>query len=49
VCLVEWPEKAGGLLPPPDIRISLDIRESGRDVTVEAGSEKGRLCLQLLD
>jgi len=48
VCLVEWPEKAGGLLPPPDLRISLDIRESGRDVTVEAGSEKGRQCLQEL-
>ena len=49
VCLVEWPEKAGGLLPPPDIRVSLDIRESGRDVTVEAGSEKGRQCLQELE
>ncbi|GAO36757.1 phosphotransferase [Sulfuricella sp. T08] len=49
VCLVEWPEKAGGLLPSPDIRISLDIRESGRDVSVEAGSKKGRLCLQELE
>lgn len=49
VCLVEWPEKAGGLLPPPDLRISLDIRESGRDVTVEAGSKKGRLCLRELE
>ena len=49
VCLVEWPEKAGDLLPQSDLRISLDIRESGRDVTVEAGSEKGRLCLQELE
>jgi tRNA threonylcarbamoyladenosine biosynthesis protein TsaE len=49
VCLVEWPEKAGGLMPAPDLRITLDIRESGRDVTVEAGSEKGRLCLQGLE
>lgn len=49
VCLVEWPEKAGGLLPPPDLRISLDIRESGRDIAVEAGSEKGWLCLQELE
>ena len=49
VCLVEWPEKAGDLLPPPDLRISLDIREPGRDATVEAGSEKGRQCLQELE
>jgi len=48
VCLVEWPEKAGDLLPAPDLAISLSIRESGRDVTVEAGSEKGRQCLQEL-
>ena len=49
VCLVEWPEKAGDLLPPPDLRISLNIREPGRDVTVEAGSEKGRQCLSFLE
>jgi tRNA threonylcarbamoyladenosine biosynthesis protein TsaE len=49
VCLVEWPEKAGGLLPLPDIKISLDIREMGRDVTVEAGSEKGGQCLKDLN
>jgi tRNA threonylcarbamoyladenosine biosynthesis protein TsaE len=49
VCFVEWPEKAGGLLPPPDLKISLEIREPGRNVTVEAGSEKGRQCLLELD
>jgi len=49
VCLVEWPEKAGGLLPLPDIKISLKIREVGRDVTVEAGSEKGGQCLKDLN
>ncbi len=48
VCLVEWPEKADGLLPRPDIRISLSVRDAGRDVVVESGSEKGRQCLQKL-
>ena len=48
VCLVEWPEQAGGLLPPPDLRISLDIGAAGRDVTIEAGTEKGRQCLERL-
>ncbi|MDD5241131.1 MAG: tRNA (adenosine(37)-N6)-threonylcarbamoyltransferase complex ATPase subunit type 1 TsaE [Sulfuricella sp.] len=49
VCLVEWPEKAGDLLPSPDIKISLDVLETGRDVTVEAGSEKGDQCLKDLN
>jgi tRNA threonylcarbamoyladenosine biosynthesis protein TsaE len=48
VCLVEWPEKAGDLLPPPDIRVSLEIRDAGRDAVVEAGTEKGRQCLERL-
>ena len=48
VCLVEWPEKAGDLLPLPDLRISLTIREAGRDVLIEAGTEKGRQCLERL-
>lgn len=49
ICLVEWPEKAGGLLPVADLRISLAIRETGREVTIEAGSEKGGQCLQGLN
>ncbi|MGE5027261.1 MAG: tRNA (adenosine(37)-N6)-threonylcarbamoyltransferase complex ATPase subunit type 1 TsaE [Betaproteobacteria bacterium] len=48
VCFVEWPEKAGGLLPSPDLGIFLEIREPGREITVEAGSEKGRQCLNQL-
>lgn len=49
ICLVEWPEKAGGLLPVADLRISLAIRETGREVAIEAGSEKGGQCLQGLN
>ena len=49
VCLVEWPEKAGDLLPRADIGITLDILESGRGIRLEAGSEKGRQCLQELE
>ena len=44
--LAEWPEKAEGLLPPPDRRIHIDIdADSGRDerrhVRFEAGSALG--------
>lgn len=46
VCLVEWPEKAAGLLPPPDLRISLSTPPAGgRDATLAAETETGRACL----
>jgi tRNA threonylcarbamoyladenosine biosynthesis protein TsaE len=48
VCVVEWPEKAGDLLPPPDLRIALAARAVGRDVTVAAETEAGRQCLEQL-
>jgi tRNA threonylcarbamoyladenosine biosynthesis protein TsaE len=48
VCVVEWPEKAGDLLPPPDLRIALAARDVGRDVTVETETEAGRQCLKRL-
>ena len=45
-CLVEWPEKAGGLLPAPDVRIEMEIDGSGRRVTISADTEAGRNCLK---
>ena len=39
--LVEWPEKGGGLLPPPDLQADLRMAESGRLVQVEAASPAG--------
>jgi tRNA threonylcarbamoyladenosine biosynthesis protein TsaE len=47
VCLVEWPENAGDLLPAPDIKISLRIKGTGRDATIEGVSETGKQCLSL--
>jgi tRNA threonylcarbamoyladenosine biosynthesis protein TsaE len=36
VCLIEWPEKAAGHLPPVDLRIDLQIEGEGRQrVTTE--------------
>jgi tRNA threonylcarbamoyladenosine biosynthesis protein TsaE len=45
VCLVEWPEKAGGQLPAPDLRIEINVDGSGRSVTISADTEAGRNCL----
>lgn len=48
LCLVEWPEKAGDLLPPPDLRLTLAIGDRERDATIEACTERGRRCLRAL-
>lgn len=45
VSLVEWPEKAAGLLPPADLEISLQVMDSGRDATIHAGSPAGERAL----
>ena len=48
LCLVEWPEKAAGCLPAPDLWIHLEIQEHGRLAGIEAKTEKGAQCLQRL-
>ena len=45
VRLVEWPEKAAGLLPPADLDIALEFAADGRDLSLRAGTESGRACL----
>lgn len=54
VVLVEWPERGAGVLPAPDVRISLDADGAGRTLGVEAFSEVGEtvvsaLCARLAD
>jgi tRNA threonylcarbamoyladenosine biosynthesis protein TsaE len=40
--LVEWPERAQGLLPRPDLQIQLSIRaDEGRDVVLHAHTAQG--------
>ncbi len=48
VCFVEWPEKALGQLPSPDLRISLAIQGPGRRADIRAETEKGEQCLERL-
>ena len=49
VCLVEWPAKAAGHVPPADLalvfRFAGDTPESGRVLELRAHSEAGRKCL----
>jgi len=49
VCVVEWPERVAGLLPPPDLDLTLahpvDPEVSGRHLALVARSEAGQRCL----
>lgn len=45
VCLVEWAEKAAGLLSAPDLRIALEHDGDGRRARLTSTSERGRQCL----
>jgi tRNA threonylcarbamoyladenosine biosynthesis protein TsaE len=42
VCIVEWPERAEGLLALPDIEIQLAFAVPGRMATLRAGTPAGR-------
>lgn len=59
ICLVEWPEKAGGLLPPADLEINLSYQlespneacpvPAGRRIEIHALSSKGLMLVEQLN
>lgn len=47
--LIEWPERAGSLLPPADLALELEVQESGRLLHWTAHTARGRsIATQLL-
>jgi tRNA threonylcarbamoyladenosine biosynthesis protein TsaE len=48
ICIVEWPEKGEPVLPPPDVRVLLNVSGLGRAVELQALSPQGLLCLDRL-
>ena len=40
-CVVEWPERAGGLLAPADLLVRLEIAGAGRRARLSAGTPAG--------
>lgn len=48
LCLVEWPEKAGDLLAPPDLSVALSMKDMGREARLEAHSPQGEDWLRSL-
>lgn len=41
LCVVEWPEKAAGLLSPPDLSVLLEYADTGRNASLAACSVAG--------
>ena len=52
VCLVEWPGKAAGFVPLPDLALRLRFpakaTDGGRSIELLACSEQGSTCLNVL-
>ncbi|AOY00313.1 tRNA (adenosine(37)-N6)-threonylcarbamoyltransferase complex ATPase subunit type 1 TsaE [Jeongeupia sp. USM3] len=48
VCLIEWADKAEGLLPAPDWLIQLAPEAEGRRLTLTAKTKNGTQCLARL-
>jgi tRNA threonylcarbamoyladenosine biosynthesis protein TsaE len=46
--LVEWPERAGGNLPAPDLEVEIDYAPSGRTLRLAACTPAGELVLRRL-
>jgi tRNA threonylcarbamoyladenosine biosynthesis protein TsaE len=48
LCLVEWPDKGEGVLPSPDMIITITVNGTGRRLVVEGLSAHGQgACQQL--
>ena len=48
VSLIEWPEKAGPLLPAADVEIVLTSSRTGRNASLRSSSPRGDRCLECL-
>ncbi|GAB5606440.1 hypothetical protein TK5_25200 [Sideroxyarcus sp. TK5] len=48
ICLVEWPERAAGLLPDADLSLTFEILQDGREIFLHAYTEAGEKCLNAL-
>lgn len=46
VSLIEWPQKAAGWLPPPDVIVRLQIADEAREIECEAASPAGAQFLE---
>ncbi|MBT1443847.1 tRNA (adenosine(37)-N6)-threonylcarbamoyltransferase complex ATPase subunit type 1 TsaE [Shewanella sp. JM162201] len=48
LCIVEWPDRGEGLLPPADLHLHLAYSGNGRELNVHAGSAAGQAVIEHL-
>jgi tRNA threonylcarbamoyladenosine biosynthesis protein TsaE len=48
VLLVEWPQRGEGILPAPDLDITIEYAETGRNLSMDSHSERGRHLVECL-
>ena len=46
LCLVEWPQRGAGVLPPADLVITIEKEGAGRSIELRASSASGEAVLQ---
>lgn len=46
VCLIEWPDKAGSLIPQADIDVYLELNDEGRIARIIGNTLAGKACLE---
>jgi len=46
VCLIEWPDKAGSLIPQADIDVFLELNGEGRIARLIGNTRAGKACLE---
>ena len=45
LCVIEWPERVRGMLPPADVALSLRYQGAGRELLLASGTPAGNACL----
>lgn len=45
ICIIEWPEKGFPLLPAADVTCHISFNQAGREVCIEAQSDRGKEIL----
>ncbi|RLQ22361.1 tRNA (adenosine(37)-N6)-threonylcarbamoyltransferase complex ATPase subunit type 1 TsaE [Seongchinamella sediminis] len=48
LCLVEWPARGLGILPPADLVITIERKGSGRRLQLDASTARGQAAVQRL-
>jgi tRNA threonylcarbamoyladenosine biosynthesis protein TsaE len=48
ICLIEWPEQGGALLPVPDLDCTIALQAEGREIFIQARTDRGQHVLEKL-